>query len=47
MIESPHARDAKRRLPVYSLYSETREPTAAMLTMMKIMPSMLPNVTVI
>src|SRR6266540_1980643 len=31
MIESPHARDAKRRLPVYSLYSETREPTAAML----------------
>jgi len=21
MIESPHARDAKRRLPVYSLYS--------------------------
>jgi uncharacterized protein YbbC (DUF1343 family) len=31
MIESPHARDAKRRLPVYSLYSETREPTAEML----------------
>src|SRR5215472_5550070 len=31
MIESPHARDAKRRLPVYSLYSETREPTKEML----------------
>jgi uncharacterized protein YbbC (DUF1343 family) len=31
MIESPHARDAKRRLPVYSLYSETREPTRDML----------------
>jgi uncharacterized protein YbbC (DUF1343 family) len=31
MIESPHARDAGRRLPVYSLYSETREPTAEML----------------
>jgi uncharacterized protein YbbC (DUF1343 family) len=31
MIESPHARDAKRRLPVYSLYSETREPTREML----------------
>ena len=31
MIESPHARDAKRRVPVYSLYSETREPTADML----------------
>ena len=31
MIESPHARDAKRRVPVYSLYSETREPTGRML----------------
>jgi uncharacterized protein YbbC (DUF1343 family) len=31
MIESPHGRDARRRLPVYSLYSETREPTAQML----------------
>ena len=31
MIESPHARDAKRRVPVHSLYSETREPTEEML----------------
>lgn len=31
MIESPHARDAKRRIPVHSLYSETREPTREML----------------
>jgi uncharacterized protein YbbC (DUF1343 family) len=31
MIESPHARDDVRKVPVYSLYSETREPTAAML----------------
>jgi len=31
MIESPHVTDARRRVPVYSLYSETREPTAAML----------------
>ena len=31
MIESPHARDAKRRVPVHSLYSETREPSAEML----------------
>ena len=31
MIESPHAEDAARRVPVYSLYSETREPTPAML----------------
>jgi uncharacterized protein YbbC (DUF1343 family) len=31
MIESPHASDALRRVPVFSLYSETREPTAEML----------------
>jgi uncharacterized protein YbbC (DUF1343 family) len=31
MIETPHARDARRRVPVYSLYSETREPTPEML----------------
>jgi uncharacterized protein YbbC (DUF1343 family) len=31
MIETPHARDAQRAIPVYSLYSETREPTAEML----------------
>ncbi|MGH9314806.1 MAG: exo-beta-N-acetylmuramidase NamZ family protein [Vicinamibacterales bacterium] len=31
MIETPHADDDARRIPVYSLYSETREPIAAML----------------
>jgi uncharacterized protein YbbC (DUF1343 family) len=31
MIETPHAGDAIRQVPVYSLYSETREPTADML----------------
>ncbi len=31
MIETPHERDARRSIPVYSLYSETREPTAEML----------------
>ena len=31
MIETGHARDETRRLPVYSLYSETREPTKEML----------------
>ena len=31
MIETSHARDARRRVPVFSLYSETREPTAEML----------------
>ncbi len=31
MIESPHGADDRRRVPVYSLYSETREPTAEML----------------
>jgi uncharacterized protein YbbC (DUF1343 family) len=31
MIETPHARDAARQIPVFSLYSDTREPTKAML----------------
>jgi uncharacterized protein YbbC (DUF1343 family) len=31
MIETPHGEDAARSVPVYSLYSETREPTAEML----------------
>ena len=31
MIETPHAHDARRRVPIYSLYSDTREPTAEML----------------
>ena len=31
MVETPHGDDPRRRVPIYSLYSETREPTAAML----------------
>jgi uncharacterized protein YbbC (DUF1343 family) len=31
MVETPHRDDPRRRVPVYSLYSETREPTADML----------------
>jgi uncharacterized protein YbbC (DUF1343 family) len=31
MIETPHGDDAARRVPIYSLYSDTREPTADML----------------
>ena len=31
MIETPHSVDARTGLPVYSLYSETREPTQEML----------------
>jgi uncharacterized protein YbbC (DUF1343 family) len=31
MIETPHTEDRARRVPIYSLYSETREPTAEML----------------
>jgi uncharacterized protein YbbC (DUF1343 family) len=31
MVETPHGDDPRRRVPVYSLYSETREPTAEML----------------
>jgi uncharacterized protein YbbC (DUF1343 family) len=32
MIETPHANDPGRRVPIHSLYSETREPTAEMLS---------------
>src|SRR5262245_37666885 len=31
MIETRHGQDDSRRVPVYSLYSETREPTGEML----------------
>ena len=31
MVETPHSRDRRRCVPVFSLYSETREPTAKML----------------
>jgi uncharacterized protein YbbC (DUF1343 family) len=31
MIETAHARDARRGVPVFSLYSDTREPAAGML----------------
>ena len=31
MIETPHGQDPRRRVPIYSLYSETREPTDEML----------------
>lgn len=31
MIETPHARDCRRQVPIFSLYSDTREPTASML----------------
>ena len=31
MVETPHGTDAVRRVPIFSLYSETREPTAEML----------------
>ena len=31
MVETPHRDDPGRRVPVYSLYSDTREPTTAML----------------
>ena len=31
MIETPHGRDSRRAVPVFSLYSEVREPAADML----------------
>jgi uncharacterized protein YbbC (DUF1343 family) len=32
MVETPHRTDGRRRVPVYSLYSETREPAGQMLS---------------
>jgi len=32
MIETPHGRDSRRSVPVFSLYSDVREPTADMLS---------------
>ena len=37
MIETAHARDAERRVPVYSLYSDTREPDATMLEKVEVL----------
>ena len=37
MIESPHAKDARRNVPVFSLYSETREPTPEMLDLIDVL----------
>ena len=37
MIETPHADDCRRRVPVFSLYSETREPTSDMLQHIDVM----------
>ncbi|MBI3264117.1 MAG: DUF1343 domain-containing protein [Acidobacteria bacterium] len=44
MIETPHGQDEARRVPVYSLYSETREPTAAMLEGLDALVIDLPDV---
>jgi uncharacterized protein YbbC (DUF1343 family) len=37
MIETPHANDCQRKVPVFSLYSETREPTSDMLRHVDVM----------
>ncbi|MBM3772918.1 MAG: DUF1343 domain-containing protein [Acidimicrobiia bacterium] len=37
MIETDHAQDDRRRVPVYSLYSETRQPTDEMLRGMDVL----------
>ena len=37
MIESSHAEDARRKVPIFSLYSETREPTPAMLDLIDVL----------
>lgn len=37
MIESPHAMDPRRNVPIFSLYSETREPTPEMLSLIDVL----------
>jgi uncharacterized protein YbbC (DUF1343 family) len=37
MIESPHGQDARRDVPIFSLYSETREPTPEMLDLIDVL----------
>ena len=37
MIESPHQEDRRRNVPIFSLYSETREPTAEMLELIDVL----------
>lgn len=37
MIETPHTRDPRRRVPIFSLYSETREPTKEMLELIDVL----------
>ncbi len=37
MIETPHVRDPRRNVPIFSLYSETREPTRDMLDLIDVL----------
>ena len=37
MIESPHTKDKRRDVPIFSLYSETREPTPEMLALIDVL----------
>jgi uncharacterized protein YbbC (DUF1343 family) len=37
MIETAHDEDPRRNIPIFSLYSETREPTAEMLNLMDVL----------
>lgn len=37
MIESPHTKDKRRDVPIFSLYSETREPTPEMLDLIDVL----------
>jgi uncharacterized protein YbbC (DUF1343 family) len=37
MIETPHTKDKRRNVPIFSLYSETREPTQEMLSLIDVL----------
>ena len=44
MVETPHRENQRRRVPVYSLYSDTREPTPEMLAGLEALVVDLPDV---
>lgn len=37
MIETPHEQDTRRKVPIFSLYSDTREPTPKMLSLIDVL----------
>ena len=47
MIETPHTKDRRRNVPIFSLYSETREPTPEMLSLIDVLVMNLFNLALL